>query len=73
MGEACQSLAQATRIGNLPPPVTSVIFTEYFLHMGLWMQRLTSLLTPLAGRVYHFGAGSFKFPFSCFGSRQSLT
>lgn len=32
---------------KLPPPVTSMIFTAYSWLVGLWMQRLTTLLTPL--------------------------
>lgn len=32
---------------KLPPPVMSMIFTAYSWHVGLWMQRLTTLLTPL--------------------------
>lgn len=35
---------------KLPPPVTSMILTAYSWHVGLWMQRLTTLLTPLVGR-----------------------
>lgn len=35
---------------KLPPPVMSMIFTAYSWHVGLWMQRLTTLLTPLVGR-----------------------
>lgn len=32
---------------KLPPPVMSMIFTAYSWQVGLWMQRLTTLLTPL--------------------------
>ena len=32
---------------KLPPPVTSMIFTAYSWRVGLWMQRLTTLLIPL--------------------------
>ena len=32
---------------KLPPPVMSMIFTAYSWHVGLWMQRRTTLLTPL--------------------------
>lgn len=37
---------------KLPPPVTSMIFTAYSWHVGLWMQRLTTLLTPLGCRAH---------------------
>ncbi|KAL0605701.1 hypothetical protein AAY473_022299 [Plecturocebus cupreus] len=32
---------------KLPPPVTSMTFTAYSRLVGLWTQRLTTLLTPL--------------------------
>lgn len=32
---------------KLPPPVMSMILTAYSWQVGLWIQRLTTLLTPL--------------------------
>lgn len=45
---------------KLPPPVMSMIFTAYSWHVGLWMQRLTTLLTPL--RVQSTGGPGAPHP-----------
>lgn len=43
---ACRSSCTSLEL-KLPPPVMSMTFTAYSWHVGLWMQRLTTLLTPL--------------------------